>query len=377
MESETAPGWARTVVSVGSSGKLRRPSSRSSSSPWTWNRMTSGSAGASGVRPESRTEGRSASPRGVVGARRARGQRERETREGEEGSPAHGASRIRLWIPGKAAVKVVGAMTDAVAIGRSLSLEALEDVARRGRPVVFGPEERARVTRSRAAIDAITRAGDAGPPVYGVNTGFGALSETRISAADVRQLQKNLVRSHSTGIGPDLGVAEVRGMMLLRAQVLGLGASGVRPELIDLLCEMLDKGVHPRIPAQGSVGASGDLAPLAHLALAMIGEGEARVGDGPHEPASEALARAGVKPVALEAKEGLALINGTQLMASLRHPRAPRTRSASASPPTSRGDESRGSQGVEPTLLTPAPPAAARPAIPGQAVVASETSARC
>jgi histidine ammonia-lyase len=204
-----------------------------------------------------------------------------------------------------------------VLVGRPLSLEALEDVARRGRAVAFDPEARARVVRSRAAIDAIAAAGDDGPRVYGVNTGFGALSETRISASDVRQLQKNLVRSHSTGVGPDLGVAEVRGMMLLRAQVLALGCSGVRPELVEVLLAMLDRRVHPRIPAQGSVGASGDLAPLAHLALAMIGEGEARIEDGPAMPSAEAMKRAGVTPVVLEAKEGLALINGTQLMASL------------------------------------------------------------
>jgi histidine ammonia-lyase len=204
-----------------------------------------------------------------------------------------------------------------VFVGRPLSLEALEDVARRGRSVAFDTEARAKVVRSRAAIDAIAAAGDDGPRVYGVNTGFGALSETRISAGDVRQLQKNLVRSHSTGIGPDLPVAEVRGMMLLRAQVLALGASGVRPELVDVLCAMLDKRVHPRIPAQGSVGASGDLAPLAHLALAMIGEGEAQIEEGPFIPGGEAMKRAGVQPVALEAKEGLALINGTQYMTSL------------------------------------------------------------
>ena len=204
-----------------------------------------------------------------------------------------------------------------VVVGRPLSLEALEDVARRGRPVAFDPEARALVVRSRAAIDAIAAAGDDGARVYGVNTGFGALSETRISAGDVRQLQKNLVRSHSTGVGPNLPVAEVRGMMLLRAQVLALGVSGVRPELVEVLCAMLDRRVHPRIPAQGSVGASGDLAPLAHLALAMIGEGEAQIEDGPFMDGAEAMKRAGVKPVALEAKEGLALINGTQYMTSL------------------------------------------------------------
>src|SRR5262249_27677484 len=155
-----------------------------------------------------------------------------------------------------------------VFIGRRLSLSDLEDVAVRHRPVAFADEARERVVRSRVAIDAIAAAGDAAPRVYGVNTGFGAMSETRISAADVRELQRNLVRSHATGVGPNLGVSEVRGMMLLRAQVLALGHSGVRPELVDVLAFMLNANVTPRIPAQGSVGASGDLAPLAHLALA-------------------------------------------------------------------------------------------------------------
>src|SRR5215470_1512956 len=140
-----------------------------------------------------------------------------------------------------------------VRIGEPLSLEQLEDVALRGRPVALDPVARAKVIASRAAIDAIAGAGDDAPNVYGVNTGFGALSETRISAADVRQLQKNLVRSHSTGVGPDLSVAEVRGMMLLRAQVLALGHSGVRPELVDVLLAMLDERIHPLIPSQGSV----------------------------------------------------------------------------------------------------------------------------
>ena len=168
-----------------------------------------------------------------------------------------------------------------VHIGRPLALSDLEDVAVRGRPVAFAEDTRAKVVRSREAIDAIANAGDAAPRVYGVNTGFGALSETRISAADVRALQQNLVRSHATGVGPNLSPAEVRGMMLLCAQVLALGHSGVRPELVDVLVAMLNAKVHPRIPAQGSVGASGDLAPLAHLALAMIGEGEAQLADGP------------------------------------------------------------------------------------------------
>ena len=208
-------------------------------------------------------------------------------------------------------------MSVPVVVGRPLSLSDLEDVAVRSRAVTFAEEARAKVDRSRAAIDAIAQAGDAAPNVYGVNTGFGALSETRISAADVRQLQQNLVRSHCTGVGPNLSPAEVRGMILLRAQVLALGHSGVRGLLVDVLVELLNKRVHPRIPVQGSVGASGDLAPLAHLALTMIGEGEAQIGDGPMRPSAEILREMGITPIVLEAKEGLALINGTQLMASL------------------------------------------------------------
>jgi histidine ammonia-lyase len=203
-----------------------------------------------------------------------------------------------------------------VRIGRKLSLVDLEDVAVRRRPVVFDDAARKKVEASRAAIDQIALQGDQAPNVYGVNTGFGALSETRISAGDIRTLQRNLVRSHSTGLGPNLEAAQVRGMMLLRAQVLALGHSGVRSVLVDTLVAMLNKGVHPRIPSQGSVGASGDLAPLAHLALAMIGEGEAEL-EGVLRPGGEALKAAGIAPVTLEAKEGLALINGTQYMASL------------------------------------------------------------
>ena len=215
-------------------------------------------------------------------------------------------------------------MSTPVSLGRPLSLEALEDVACRGRAVDLDAAARIRAEASRGAIDAIARAGDAAPNVYGVNTGFGALSETRIGADDIRALQRNLVRSHSTGVGTELPVHEVRGIMLLRAQVLALGHSGVRPSLIDTLVAMLNAGVVPRIPSQGSVGASGDLSPLAHLALAMIGEGEAAhvpggvaIGTPVYRASLEVLAEVGIAPVVLEAKEGLALINGTQLMASL------------------------------------------------------------
>lgn len=203
-----------------------------------------------------------------------------------------------------------------VLVGRPLSLEDLEDVARRGRKVELCPEAKERVLASRKAIDDIAAAGDQAPAVYGVNTGFGALAEKRISERNILALQANLVRSHAAGVGPDLGEAEVRGMMLLRAQVIALGCSGVRVEAIDALLGMLNAGVVPRIPAQGSVGASGDLAPLAHLALALIGEGEARLG-GERMPAAQALAKAGLTPLTLLAKEGLSLINGTQFMTSI------------------------------------------------------------
>jgi histidine ammonia-lyase len=203
-----------------------------------------------------------------------------------------------------------------IELGRPIGLAALCDVARHGRAVVLGAEARARVDASRRAVDRLTSAGDAAPPVYGINTGFGALAEKRIADRDVRALQKNLVRSHACGVGPDLGVPEVRAMMLLRAQVVALGHSGVRAEVVDLLVDMLDRGVVPRVPAQGSVGASGDLAPLAHLALALIGEGEVFL-EGRKMDAGQALREVGLTPVELAAKEGLALINGTQYMTAI------------------------------------------------------------
>jgi histidine ammonia-lyase len=204
-----------------------------------------------------------------------------------------------------------------VLVGRTFSLSDLADVARSRRRVAFDDDSRARVRASRAAIDALAAGGDAAPNVYGVNTGFGALSETRIGAADIRRLQRNLIRSHACGVGPALPSHVVRAMLLLRAQVLAKGHSGVREEVIDRLCAMLNAGVHPRVPSQGSVGASGDLAPLAHLALALIGEGEAQIDEGPFTPGGEALKKAGIPALELEAKEGLALINGTQLMAAI------------------------------------------------------------
>jgi histidine ammonia-lyase len=206
-------------------------------------------------------------------------------------------------------------MTEALFLGRPMRLLDLEDVARRARAVELAPEAREAVRRARDVVESFDR-GETRRHVYGVNTGFGALSEVHISAADVRELQRNLLRSHACGVGPDLLSHEVRAMMVLRAQVLALGHSGVRQELVDQLVLLLNRNVLPRIPAQGSVGASGDLAPLAHLALVLVGEGEATY-EGALLPGSEALARARIEPLSLEAKEGLALINGTQYMAGL------------------------------------------------------------
>src|SRR3989449_1823008 len=188
--------------------------------------------------------------------------------------------------------------------GLSLSIADVVAVARHGAPVAIAPHALAAVTASRRTIEAAAARGDT---IYGVNTGFGKLAHVRIKPEQTRELQRNLIRSHASGVGDPLSVDAVRAMMLLRANVLMRGTSGVRPVLPELLSEMLNRGIHPRVPSQGSVGASGDLAPLSHLALAMIGEGE----DG------RTLTAQGLKPVTLEAKEGLAFVNGTQAQTGL------------------------------------------------------------
>ena len=198
----------------------------------------------------------------------------------------------------------------------ALTLEALVDVARNGREVEIGATARAAMTRSRAVVDAVVAGGDAAPAVYGVNTGFGALAEVRISWAQVAQLQQNLVRSHASGVGSPLPQDAVRAMMLLRAAVLATGRSGARPICCERLCQLLHVRIHPVIPARGSVGASGDLAPLAHLALGMIGEGLVEY-RGETMAAADALRMAGIAPLVLEAKEGLTLLNGTQHMTAV------------------------------------------------------------
>ncbi|HEY7955491.1 MAG TPA: histidine ammonia-lyase [Polyangia bacterium] len=197
-----------------------------------------------------------------------------------------------------------------------LSLEVIAEVARAKRRVELAPGARARVDAARAVVERIQRGGDAAPAVYGVNTGFGFLADVRISAEQIRDLQRNLIRSHAAGVGPALAEPVVRAMMLLRAEVLALGHSGVRAEVADLLCAMLARNVVPVVPAKGSVGASGDLAPLAHLALVVMGEGEARF-EGELMPGRDALVRAGLQPLVFEAKEGISLVNGTQCMTAI------------------------------------------------------------
>jgi histidine ammonia-lyase len=197
--------------------------------------------------------------------------------------------------------------------GERLDLAGLESVSRTGRPVALAESARAAVRASRRVVDdAVAR----GAVVYGVTTGFGSFADVRIPLDRIRELQVNLLRSHAAGVGPPLEEAETRALMLLRVNALAKGFSGVRLETLELLVALLDRRVHPVVPSQGSVGASGDLAPLAHLALTLIGEGEC-VFEGHRLPGADALRAAGLEPVTLEPKEGLALINGTQLMTAV------------------------------------------------------------
>jgi histidine ammonia-lyase len=197
--------------------------------------------------------------------------------------------------------------------GNDLTLAQLEEIVSGRAHVALAGEARRRMEASRAVIERLVASNTT---AYGVNTGFGKLANARISPGQIRELQVNLVRSHACGVGAPLDERETRAMMLLRANALAKGFSGVRPLLVEALCEMLNGAVHPVIPAQGSVGASGDLAPLAHLALVAIGEGEAFY-QGQRLSGGEAMRRAAIAPLKLEAKEGLALLNGTQGMLAL------------------------------------------------------------
>jgi histidine ammonia-lyase len=196
------------------------------------------------------------------------------------------------------------------------ALTRAEVVAVAEGPVVveLGVEARVRII---AAAELIARVAGAGQPVYGVTTGFGSLESVRIPDHQLSELQVNIVRSHAVGVGDPLPVGIVRGMLILLAASLSRGHSGVRVELVESLVALLNAGITPVVPSRGSVGASGDLAPLAHLALVLIGEGAALLPDGELVDGTRALSQAGVAPIALGPKEGLALLNGTHLMASI------------------------------------------------------------
>ncbi|MFY9645910.1 MAG: histidine ammonia-lyase [Terriglobales bacterium] len=198
--------------------------------------------------------------------------------------------------------------------GNDLTLEAVREVAVDRRPALLDPDARDAVNRARAVVDALVANNKIS---YAITTGVGKLSDVHIVGDQVRELQINLVRSHAVGVGEPLAIADTRAMMLLRANSLAKGNSGVRAITIDTICEMLNRGVVPMVPSQGSVGASGDLAPLAHLALALIGEGECFDEKGVRVASNEMLKRSQIKPLVLEAKEAVSLINGTQAMLAI------------------------------------------------------------
>ncbi|MEM6295242.1 MAG: aromatic amino acid lyase, partial [Myxococcota bacterium] len=198
-------------------------------------------------------------------------------------------------------------------LGRSFSLADVFDVAHRRVRVSLDGDVREGLRRARAELLADVASGQV---IYGINTGFGALSSTTVPSDKLEALQLNLLRSHACGVGPLLPAPVVRTLLALRAHTLALGASGASPEVIDQILALLEHDILPAVPAQGSVGASGDLAPLAHLALPLIGEG-AVLHAGGTRPAAEALAEAGIDPVPLGAKEGLCLINGTQVTTAI------------------------------------------------------------
>lgn len=197
--------------------------------------------------------------------------------------------------------------------GQRLTLEEIAAVANGVEPLTLADDARARIEQARRVVETIVAENRA---VYGINTGFGKLSDVRIEPDKLKELQLNLVRSHSCGVGKPLSIAESRAMLLLRANVLAAGFSGARALVVDTLLAMLQREVTPVIPEKGSVGASGDLAPLAHLALTALGEGEAFY-KGERITSAEALERSGIAPLQLEAKEGLALLNGTQAMGAV------------------------------------------------------------
>ena len=198
--------------------------------------------------------------------------------------------------------------------GPGLTVDEVVSVARRGARVELSPESISRMAESRERVERLAVSDRA---VYGVSTGFGALAATRVPPERRTEMQHAIIRSHAAGMGPELPAEVVRAMILLRARTLALGFSGVRPALAETMVALLNAGITPVVPCHGSLGASGDLAPLAHAALCLLGEGEAISPDGRRLPGSSALAQAGIQPLELEAKEGLALINGTDGMLAM------------------------------------------------------------
>jgi histidine ammonia-lyase len=197
--------------------------------------------------------------------------------------------------------------------GDRLSIAEVRRVAVDGEPVSIAEPAHARMRESRAVVERLAAGEEA---VYGVNTGVGLLADVRISSNELQQLQRNIVRSHAVGVGPLLDRTVVRAMMLIRANVLAIGCSGIRPLVADRLCDLLNHGITPSVPSRGSAGASGDLAPLAHMALVLMGEGEAEM-QGAQMSGAAALAQAGLEALTLEAKEGISLVNGTQAMLAI------------------------------------------------------------
>ena len=220
-----------------------------------------------------------------------------------------------------------------------LTIDQLVAIADAREPVAFTADARARVRAARARRRC--HAPTARSPAYGINTGFGSFADVRIPRDELAQLQLNLLRSHAAGVGEPLPVRAVRATMALRANVLAKGFSGIRVETLEALIDALNRGVHPRVPSRGSVGASGDLAPLAHLALVLIGEGEVWDGRETRSRETRRWTRAGIEPVVLGPKEGLALINGTQASTAVARAGAGRRRAARACGGRRRGDVDR------------------------------------
>jgi len=217
-------------------------------------------------------------------------------------------------IPGAEPDRAASAATSPIVLtGANLTIADVEAVARHGASAVLDPAARVRIQEARDVIEALV---GAGAVVYGVTTGFGDLATVSIRPEDTERLQENLLMSHAAGVGHAFPREIVRAMLLLRANTLALGHSGCRPLLVDRLLAFLDAGIHPVVPEQGSLGASGDLAPLAHLSLPLIGRGQVEF-RGAVVPALIALREVGLDPLVLQAKEGLALLNGTQMMSAI------------------------------------------------------------